>query len=926
MQRKVFPFGLNLTIVLALTALLLSSLPFTVAAQDMMDDRVHISIRHYDGIDPANNAKLERITREGFVPIISGSDGFIAYYVVYPTDGTGVTISIFETHEQASASNEQARDFVVEHLAPLLPNPPQIVEGELNIGFVEMLHGMADGAVGALHASVRIYDGFEADELDEFVTIVEDGFLPIMRGTDGFFGYYLMNDGADQVSAVSIFNSEATAMASNEAARAFVAENLTRFLPNAPSTTAGRVGIAVLADVHEGENLIDDRVFASIRIYEGLDPDDDGGLFQGTAEEFLDVIRDDDGFIAYYWLNLSHKVVAISLFETEAQASASNEAAREYIAENLADIVPGPPTVVEGAVEIGFVDMMNGMADGAVDSLYVSLRLYDGFESGDLDEFVAIVEGGFLPIMRRTDGFFGYYLMTDGADQVAAISIFDSEAAALASNAAAADFVAENLTQYLPNDPVIASGQLGIASFAAVNEGVNLIDHSMTDEVFASIRIYEGVNPNDMDTVVQLTAEGFLPIMRGSDGFVAYFLLPEGDTLAAISVFETAEQASASNEQARGFVAENLAPFLPNAPTIVRGPMDTRNFAWHDSMMMVDDAISLYASLRVYDEVDLTQRAQTTALVNSIFLPLQQETEGFWGYVRMHDGESRSAALSIYDSEANALAANDLAAAFVAEYLTDRPEDQVPLRVSGRLGVAALAEINEGANLIDERAVASIRVYAGVDPANRDEIVRLVDEGFLPIMRESDGFVGYYLLPAGDVLASVSMFDSAEQAAASNEAARDFVAEFMAPLLPNAPLIVEAAIDISYIAMREQMMDDSHLPLYASVRIYEVADMSNLEKSIGLVEAHLLPALDDAGGLFSYYSLSDGDDNIVGLNVYESESNALAANEIAAAFVAEHMTDWLPPDPLRVTGPLGVASLASIDMGNNQAAWDMTGG
>ena len=93
------------------------------------------------------------------------------------------------------------------------------------------------------------------------------------------------------------------------------------------------------ADAHEGENLIDERAFASIRIYEGLDPADDGGLFQSAAEEFLDVIRDDDGFIAYYWLNLSHRVVAISLFETEAQASASNEAASEYIAENLADIV-----------------------------------------------------------------------------------------------------------------------------------------------------------------------------------------------------------------------------------------------------------------------------------------------------------------------------------------------------------------------------------------------------------------------------------------------------------------------------------------------------------------------------------------------------------------------------------------------------------
>ena len=55
--------------------------------------------------------------------------------------------------------------------------------------------------------------------------------------------------------------------------------------------------------------------------------------------------------------------------------------------------------------------------------------------------------------------------------------------------------------------------------------------------------------------------------------------------------------------------------------------------------------------------------------------------------------------MSIYDSEENSLAANDKAAAFVAEYLTDRP-DEAPIRVNGRLGVAALAEIGMGENLV----------------------------------------------------------------------------------------------------------------------------------------------------------------------------------------------------------------------------------
>ena len=56
-------------------------------------------------------------------------------------------LSIFETREQATASNELARDFIEANLLPLLPNPPRIVEGTVDIGFVEMLDGRGNGDV-----------------------------------------------------------------------------------------------------------------------------------------------------------------------------------------------------------------------------------------------------------------------------------------------------------------------------------------------------------------------------------------------------------------------------------------------------------------------------------------------------------------------------------------------------------------------------------------------------------------------------------------------------------------------------------------------------------------------------------------------------------------------------------------------------------
>ena len=268
--------------------------------------------------------------------------------------------------------------------------------------------------------------------------------------------------------------------------------------------------------------------FVSIRVYDGLDPNDTGELYRRTAEGFLNIIGESEGFIGFYWLHSGENVTTISLFATEAQASASNETARDYVAEHLAGLVPNPPMIVEGAVDIGFVDMLNGTGDNQFNSLHASVRVYDGFEASGLEEFVTILEDGFLPLMRETDGFFGYYLMHDDAGMVSVISIFDTEASALASNEKTRDFVANNLTAFLPSSPSIVSGRVGVAALAGVNDGANLIDEMTEGSDFVSIRVYGGVDPADHGEIVRIIDDGFLQIMRESEGFVGYYLLPAG--------------------------------------------------------------------------------------------------------------------------------------------------------------------------------------------------------------------------------------------------------------------------------------------------------------------------------------------------------------------------------------------------------------
>ena len=69
----------------------------------------------------------------------------------------------------------------------------------------------------------------------------------------------------------------------------------------------------------------------------------------------------------------------------------------------------------------------------------------------------------------------------------------------------------------------------------------------------------------------------------------------------------------------------------------------------------------------------------------------------------------------------------------------------------------------------------SIRNYE-VRRGSADELARRVRESFVPLMRQMQGFRGYYLLDGGpDVLITISMFDSGDVAFVSNEKAADWV-------------------------------------------------------------------------------------------------------------------------------------------------------
>ncbi len=91
----------------------------------------------------------------------------------------------------------------------------------------------------------------------------------------------------------------------------------------------------------------------TIRLYE-LDPDWVDMLLRRVTEEFVPMIRDAPGFLAYYALDAGDGTVAsVSVFEDQAGAEEWNRLAADWVRRELTSMLPNPPErVISGKVDV----------------------------------------------------------------------------------------------------------------------------------------------------------------------------------------------------------------------------------------------------------------------------------------------------------------------------------------------------------------------------------------------------------------------------------------------------------------------------------------------------------------------------------------------------------------------------------------------
>jgi hypothetical protein len=91
---------------------------------------MYAAIRTYETSDAR---EVSRRANQGFLPIVSGTPGFVAYYVVDGGDGSVASVSVFEDQAGADESTRRAAEWVADNLAELVVSGPEIVAGEVTV-------------------------------------------------------------------------------------------------------------------------------------------------------------------------------------------------------------------------------------------------------------------------------------------------------------------------------------------------------------------------------------------------------------------------------------------------------------------------------------------------------------------------------------------------------------------------------------------------------------------------------------------------------------------------------------------------------------------------------------------------------------------------------------------------------------------------
>lgn len=186
-------------------------------------------------------------------------------------------------------------------------------------------------------------------------------------------------------------------------------------------------------------------------------------------------------------------------------------------------------------------------------------------EGHDTADLLAQIEEGFVPLAAEIPGIALYLAAANPETRsLFSIGVFADDAGVAESNRIAGDCVKANFPDVYEGDPAVHNGVIGVASVIPAEDllGKHVV-----------IRLREP-NPDwDVEEVMRLIGEGYVPLVEALPGFVAYLGSADAETggQAYITIFDDQEGTEESTRVAGEWLKANDYTFFTGDPTLVEG-------------------------------------------------------------------------------------------------------------------------------------------------------------------------------------------------------------------------------------------------------------------------------------------------------------------------------------------------------------------
>ncbi len=193
-------------------------------------------------------------------------------------------------------------------------------------------------------------------------------------------------------------------------------------------------------------------MYSVVRVYKMKSVGDIDKVVDTTRTGFLPIVTKAPGFIAYTMAAAPDgALVTIGMFADRAGAEESTRLASDWVRDNLAWSVEGPPKIAEGEVRI--------QERRAEDASYGVLRRVK-LQPGKSNEALELMRTKLVPMLASLPGFSRLAVFESGADELLSLAAWRDRASAEEASRRAMAFMQENGSDIVAGPPEMIDAEI----------------------------------------------------------------------------------------------------------------------------------------------------------------------------------------------------------------------------------------------------------------------------------------------------------------------------------------------------------------------------------------------------------------------------------------------------------------------------------